>query len=273
MNLFTRSAALLSLLLVTASSFAVTVKYEVRNLQSNNGWIHYPDLDFSNATSAILTLEKTDPHTDAQLKSVDITFPNAAKLSAKDFKKVNGIYRAIVNDAWIYRQIVVDVHSWDFNHANNSYVTIDVAVSEKIGLINPENEERGENLLIAHGQLSDITTSKVVDTASAIINGKRANLSLKSRMGAPSPEAGGGEGGFAIDVLWMGRGEKTIYINSGFPQNHYDFVTPVGLVLEELTSSAGPTIRVTAKDYQGNTLSTPPVRLRELLDQAYGPQP
>lgn len=274
MNFFTRSATLLSLLLATASSFAVTVKYELRDIQSNNGWISYPGLDFSNATSAVLTVEKTTPESEPQLKSLDITFPNAAKLAARDFKKVDGfMYRAAVNDAWIYRQVLVDIHGFDFNYPGNAHITIDVAVSERVGFINPENEERGEHLLLAHGSLKDITATKVIDTGSAIINGKRANLSLKNRLAIPSPEAGGGEGGFAIDVLWMGRGEKTIYINSGFPPNYYDFITPTGLVLEELTSPEGPMIGVIARDHNGHVMPSPMFRLKELLEQAYGPQP
>lgn len=272
MTLFIRTATLVSLLLATTSSFAITTKYELRDLHSHNGWINYPGLDFSNATSAVLTIEKTTPEMEPQLKSLDVTFPNAAKLSAKDFKRVNGVYRAIVSDAWIYRQIVVDVLIPDFNNINNNFINIDVAISEKVGFINPQNEERGEHLLMIDGLTHDITSSKIVDTASAIINGKRANLSLKSRLSAPLPEAGGGEGGYAIDVLWMGRGEKTIYIHSGFPQNYYEFITPVGLILEELTAPEGPMISVTAKDPQGNLIPSPPFRLKELLDQAYGPQ-
>jgi hypothetical protein len=275
MNFFTRSTALfscaLAFSLTAASSFAVTVKYEVENLQSNNGWISYPGLDFSNATSATLSVEKDSPGVEPRLKSLDITFPNAAKLSAKDFKKVDGfIYRAVVDDAWIYRQVIVDLHGADFNNPNG-YLTIDVAVSERQGFINPENEERGEHILLAHGQLKDVTTSKVVDTGSAVVNGKRANLSLKSRLGVPAPEAGSGEGGFAIDVLWLGRGEKTIYLPSGFPQQHFDFITPIRLVLEDLTSPDGPMIRVVAKDDHGYEISNPPFRLKQLLDQAYGP--
>lgn len=274
MNLFTRSFTLLSLLLATASSVAVTVKYELRDLQSNNGWIQYPGLDFSNATSAVLVVEKTDPYTTPQIKSLDITFPNASKLSARDFKSVDGyIYRAIVDNAWIYRQVVVDLHNPNFNDLQNASVIIDVAISERIGLLNQENEERGEHILLAHGQLKDITSSKVVDTASVIVNGKKANLSLKSRLGFPSPEAGGGPGGFVLDVLWMGRGEKTIYIDAGFSPNQYDFITPIGLVLEGVNSSEGPMIGVIAKDEHGNQIPSPLYRLRDLLEQAYGPLP
>lgn len=271
MNLFSRGITLFSLLLATASSFAVTVKYELRDLQSNNGWIHYPGLDFSNATSAVLVVEKTDAYTEPKIKSLDITFPNAAKLSARDFKMVNGMYRAVVDDAWIYRQVIVDLHNPNFHDPYHSNVAIDVAVSERIGLLNPENEERGEHILLAHGQLKDITSSKVVDTASVIVNGKKANLSLKSRLGFPSPEAGGGPGGFVIDVLWMGKGEKTIYIDAGFSPNQYDFITPIGLVLEDINSSQGPMIGVIAKDEHGNQIPSPLLRLKDLLEQAYGP--
>lgn len=275
MNFFTRSTTLfsfaLTLSLAATSTFAVTVKYELKNLQSNNGWIHYPDLDFSNATSAILTVEKRDPYSEPQIKSLDITFPNAAKLSAKDFKQVNvdgSGHRAVVDDAWIYRQVIVDIHGINF-YDPQSHLTIDVAVSEKQGFINPENQERGEHILLAHGQLKDITTSKIVDTGSAVVNGKRANLSLKNRL-AISPS---GAGSFAIDVLWMGKGENTIYVDSGFTPNYFDFVTPIALILEDLTSPEGPMIKVTAKDYNGNQIEGQPLRLKALLEQAYGPQP
>jgi hypothetical protein len=274
MNFFNRTAILLSLLLVTPSSFAVTVKYELRDIQSNNGWIHYPGLDFSNATSALLTIEKTSPETEPQLKSLDITFPNAAKLSVKDFKKVDGFtYRAFVNNAWIYRQVSVDVSIFDLNNFHNPSISIDVAISEGAGFINPEGEEQGEQIFQVYGFLRDITSTKVIDNGSVIINGKRANLLLKNRLGVPSPEAGGGAGGYTSDVLWMGKGEKTIYIPSDFPPNYYDFITPTGLVLEELTSPEGPMIGVIARDHNGNVIPSPMFRLKELLEQAYGPQP
>lgn len=268
-----RVFVLLGIFVASASSYAKTFTYEVKDLMSHNGTISYPGLDFNAASSAVLTVYQASAETEPQIETLKLSFPNATTLVVRDFKKVDGmIHRAVVDDAWIYRQLIVNVHGSDLNPYNNNQFHIEVKVSEKAGFINTAGEERGETVLMAFGMLQDITPAKVADVASAIVDGKRVNLSLSSKLGVPVT---GGEGGFIIDANWFGKGQKKLYVNSGFPQQHFGFIEPIRLVIEEVDLPDGKDQLITlfAKDPMGGEIAAPSVRLRELLDQAYGPQP
>lgn len=274
MQIFIRIFVILSILLSSSFTYAKTFKYELKDLNSHNGNINYPGLDFNAASSAVLTVNQASAEAEPQLTALEIHFPNATKLIVRDFKKIDGmIYRGVVNDAWIYRQLVVDVHRSDLNPYTNMFVHIEVSVSEKAGFINPEGEERGEGVLMAFGILQDATPATIADTAFTSVDGKQVNLSLSTNLGVPIT---GGEGGFIIDANWYGKGQKKLYMFSGFPQRLYGFITPIRLVIEEIDSPTGkdPMITIFARDPAGYEIRSPSVRLKELLDQAYdAPQP
>ena len=275
MRLSFRTTLLASALLAATVAQAKTFKYELTDLHSNNGFINYPGLDFNNATSAILTVTQDSPEAQAKISSLEIKFPQASKLVARDFQNVDGnMYRALVNDAWIYRQVVVNLNSPDLNPYNHAPVNIEVNVSEKAGFINPEGEAQGQPVLMSFGMLNDITPAKTVDTASVIMNGKRLNLALSSNLSGPSANSMGGPGGFVIDATWMGKGQQKLYINSGFPQEFFGFVTPIALILDELDGPEGKEymLSVQAKDHNGVEIPSPMMPLKDLLEQAYGPQ-
>lgn len=272
-TLFLRTLVLLSLLLAATSSYAKTFTYELKDLNSHNGNLSYPGLDFNAASSAVLTVSQASVEAQPELETLKLRFPNATTLIVRDFKKIDGmIYRAVVNNAWIYRQVIVDVHGSDLNPYINASFHIEVSVSEKYGFINSESEERGETVLMAFGLLRDITPATIADVASATVDGKRVNLSLSTKLGAPET---GGEGGFIIDANWFGKGRQKLYVNSGFPQQHFGFVEPIRLLIEEVDMPDGKDQLVTIffKDQMGNEVPAPSVRLKTLLDEAYSPQP
>jgi len=277
MKLFIRSIMVVLGFFVATSAYAVTLKYDLNALNSHNSSIHYPGLDFSNAKSAVLTVNKTVSGVEPELASLVLTFPEVAKLTATGFKKMDGgFYRAVVSNAWIYRQVVVDVHTGDFNAFHNGHVFIEVSVSEKYAFIQPEEDTKGENIFMAFGDLRDITATKIVDIESRIVNGKKLTLSLKDRLGIAPQDVviNGNREGFVVDALWMGKGQKTLYIPSFLSMHEYDYITAVGLVIEESATPMGIEylVSVKFKDQQGIELTSPSIPLTQLLDSVYPPQ-
>lgn len=275
MKCFARTLGLIAFTLASTASVAKTYKYDFVQIHSNNGFIQYPGLDFNQAKTVALTVNKDPLSPEVTINSLEITFPNAAKLLATGFKKLENTdtYRAIVNDAWVYRQIMVDIRGVDFNLAQITHPTIEVSVSEKSVFIQPEADFKGHSLFFVDGDLRDITVSKVVDTESVIIDGKRVNLSLKENLSfaQPAVPVNGAREGFVIDALWFGKGQKTFYIPAPVPNTEYDRYDAIGLILEELDGPAGKEylLGVKFKDASGYEQIVPAQPLRPLLNTAY----
>lgn len=278
MNRFSRSMAVTLLSVISVSSYAKTFKYELTNIHSGNGEVTYPNLEFSQAQSAVFTINKDPLNTDLQISSVEIAFPNAAKLLATGFKKVNhDTYRAVVNNAWIYRQVFVDIRGVDFNSPQEGAPIIEAFISEKFAFNQPEIDPTGAHLFHLHGEgLRDITLSKVADMASVTLDGKRLTLSLKSNLSfAPSGEPMSGHNkGFVVEALWMGKGQKTMYIPAPFPAEDYDGIEAIGININEHAAPNGSeyTVVIKFRDQNGHEIFTPEFPLPHLIGEVYGQQ-
>ncbi len=280
MNKFTRYLGVALVSLLSASTYAKTFKYDLTAISSYQGPIQYPRLSFNQAKSAIFTVNKDPLSPEVQISSLEINFPEAAKLVATGFKKVeteSGVYRAIVNDVWIYRQIVVDVRNVDFNRTQMASPRIEVYLSEKSVFIQPENnaDPKGERLFEVNGILRDITTARIADTATATVSGKKLTLSLKDLLSFAPAEAqiNGIREGFVIDALWQGKGQKTIFVPAFVPLEEFDRYTAIALLLTERDSPVGKEqfFSVKYKEEGSNyELITPEQPLKPLLDSAFG---
>ncbi|RYY03652.1 MAG: hypothetical protein EOO53_07045 [Gammaproteobacteria bacterium] len=258
-------------LLVALGSVAIaeakTTRYELSNARSSQGWINYPGLDFNNVTSAVLIVTKTPPAIEPKIVSLEVTFPNMAKLTATNFKLIEGRrYRALVAGAWIYKEVIVDLDSFQLD----APIHFGVFVSERTAFINPvsDNQSLNASLFTLNGLLTDVTATKVVDQEILTVANKKLTLSLRDRLiyqAQPRAE------GFAIDALWYGKGAKTLIIPAPVPRDFFDNIDVVGIAISGTASD--PLISVKFKDYNGGESQSPQVRLRDLLDQNYGPTP
>jgi hypothetical protein len=249
---------------------AKTTKYELINLSSQNGDggnALYPGLQFYQATSATLTVTTIAPDFEPKISLLEVTFPNAAKFKATNFKLIEGTkYRAYVADAWVYRELIVDL---DFNAAGP--VMIQTYISDRVGFIKPATNAQSFppiTLFSVFGSLNDITPTRVVDQKVLTVAGKKLILSLRDRLllnGQFIPE------GFAVDALWYGKGTKTLVLPAPFGRDMFDKVEVVALVIDGNIND--PVVSVKFKDPNGNEIPSSPIRLRDLLDQAYGPTP
>ncbi|PUA30310.1 MAG: hypothetical protein B0W54_07330 [Cellvibrio sp. 79] len=286
MNRFVRNLGVTLFSLISATTYAKTFKYDLNALSSFQGPIHYPNLNFNQAKSAIFTVNKDPLSPEFQISSLEVSFPEAAKLVATGFKKIEpNLYRAVVNDIWVYRQVIVDVKDVDFNRPQFNSPQIAVYISEKSAFIQPETNTdfRGEPLFNVHGMIRDVTPAKIADTAVTTVSGKKLTLSLKDLLTyiAPGPYNGGdfpqGPGeGFVIDALWQGKGQKTIFIPAPVPVEEFDRYTAVALTLTERPSPFGTEYFFSIKyKEEGSTseFNTPEQPLKPLLDNLYGVTP
>lgn len=280
MNNVIRNIGITLLSIVSASSYAKTFKYELTDIFSSNGTVTYPSLEFGQAQSAVFTVNKDPLSPNFQISSLEVTFPTAAKLVATGFKQVDhDTYRAVVNDAWIYRQIFIDVRGLDFNYPHRSSPLIEASISEKSIFIQPEADVTGQPLFILHSPfMRDITASKIADTASVVLAGKRLTLSLKNNLGVVSTTNGPGSStqeGFVVDALWMGKGQKTLYIPAPVPVEEFDGFEAIAIDINERPTPQGVeyTLVIKFKDPHGSEISTPELPLMHLLEIAYGSQP
>lgn len=264
--IFSSAFTFLFVLLATTAS-AKTLKYELQDVMSHNGMIAYPGLDFHDVQSAKLTLEKQENNPEPELVSLDLVFPNAAPLKVRDFiKQGPDLYRASVTVAWVFREIHVELQVSELIAGTPVHVIVKVV--ENTSYLNPIANSSGSDLFIVHGMLKDVTPSKVVDTGFAMVDGKRVNLSLKDRLGFSETTP---QFGFAIDALWHGKGQKTLYIHPPVGFEQFDFVEPIALIIESMNGPNGVENMVSVKFIlAGEEVSTPPFPLVDLLNEAYG---
>ncbi len=262
----------LSFAVFVVSAEAKTSRYELTAINGNPGYVQYPRLDLLNPKSAVLTVVKNAPLYETHLTSLEITFPTAAKFTATNFKLIEGKHRAIVNGAWIYKEVIVEMD--DIPLQPGLPQNIRVYVSERTAFINPQAETPDHSTLLftVNGVPRDITPVRIVDTESILIGGKRVTLSLRDRLlintapwtGTYIPD------GFVVDVLWYGRGTKTLYLQAPVAPYEFDSIEVIDLILSG-TTDADRTVSVKYKDRHGSELTSPTMLLKDLLDQAYGP--
>lgn len=267
MKIFIRSISLVLILFSVASAQAKTFKYDLIQMGSNPGPVRYEGLEFYNPSSAILTIVNTPPSTEIKL-AVEISFPKAAKLFATNFKSIDGSkYRAVVNDVWIYKEVIVEVENMPVRIGHP--VEIKVFVSERSAFNNPvaDNEPNYRSALFhVSGQIRDITPTRTVDTLTTTVFNKKLILSLKDRL-VFNPEER--RESFAIEATWYGKGTKTLYLPAPVQPSEFDDVEAIALNIRGGTPE-NPLVEVTYKTSDNREMPSEIRSLQELLSKAYG---
>ena len=262
-----RSISLLCVIFSMASAEAKTFKYDLAQINSRQGSVHYNGLDFSHASSAIITVVKTPPSTESKL-TVEINFPHAAKLFASNFKAVDDSkYRAIVSDVWIYKEVIVEVDTLPL--AINRPVRVQVFVSERAAFNNPvtDNQPNMEALLFElSGQMRDITPTRTIDTLTSTIYNKRINLYLKDRLASNdfTPSSA------VIEATWYGKGTKMLHVPISVPWTEFDEIEVIGFTLQGPVEDPLVVVKYKNVNDDSERLTTP-ITVQELLGRAYGP--
>lgn len=266
MNILKKALSTAVIFSLASIAHAKTYTYDLANVMSAPGPVMYPGLDLNRAKSAILTVNR-NPGETPEIRSLEITFPNAGKFRTGVFKRLeDGRYRAIVSNAWVFKEVIVQLEGNPELFAN-SPAFISVLVSETTSNLNPEAMNQGSRLFDVQGIVRDITNMATVDTAAVMLDGKRVSLNLKDRVGVSATD---GQQGFILDTQWMGRGQKLIYIPAPFGPSEWDRLDPIGIILEGSTTD--PTIQVRFKD-NGSEQKSPPILLRALMQQNFPSNP
>lgn len=262
MNLLQKALSTAVLFGLASIAQAKTYTYELANLNSGPGPVNYPGLDLNQAKSAVLTVNRNAGQL-PEIRSLEITFPNAGKLRTGAFKRLdNGHYRALVSGAWVFKEVIVQFEG-NPDILTNGPAFISISVSETTSNLNPEALNQGSMLANVHGIVRDITSMSTVDTAAILLDGKRLSLNLKDRLGTSPTD---GQQGFILDATWMGRGQKFVYLPAPVGPNESDRIDPIGIVLEG--PSSDPTVSIRFKD-NGNEQMSPPIPLRHLTQQYF----
>ncbi|WP_444914162.1 hypothetical protein [Microbulbifer sp. TRSA007] len=261
-----------SVALLAFGAQAKTFQYELQDLGSFGGEIQYPGLDLEGASSVILTVDQEDQWSPAILTSLEINFPNAPSLSVSNFQVDDGGWRheAIVDGVWVYRQLDIVVDGLDLESSNNTMINIEGYVSEANNFI---GEERSLNfdqrLFTVHGQLIDVTPSKVVDVASFTVDGNPVELSLRDNP-ILDPNSISGDMVFVVELLWFGEGKEVYHFHAPFGDES-KFYEAYKLEASTTPSPDGDetAIRIKVKDAQGMEFETHHVYLEDMLREAY----
>ncbi|HMW73328.1 MAG TPA: hypothetical protein PKD17_15975, partial [Cellvibrionaceae bacterium] len=167
---------------LAGTAHAKTYTYELTNLNSSNSQIIYPGLDLNGAKSATFTVNRNGNEL-PEIRSFEITFPNAGKLRTGAFKRLeDGRYRALVSGAWVFKEVIIQLDG-NSDFVTNSFAHIQIFVSETTSNLNPEALNQGPILATAGGVVRETTNLVTVDSTAIMIDGKRLSLNLKDRLG------------------------------------------------------------------------------------------
>jgi len=214
----------------------------------------YSRLDLYSVSKVKIVTEKSSDLSNKEILRAEIHFPNANKLVATGFKRIDNKYRAVVNNAWVFRQVIVDIipepYLESYTNAN-----IEIYVAESGNYLNSSSNELGERMFAAWGILKDKTPNSLADTTSVIHQGKRAYIKLYQR---ESSNEAGDQHGHPVKINHLGNGEFTRYI----PINRN--ATAVAFLTTETEGVTFYSIR--HKDEFGHLIETPPEPIEQLFN-------
>lgn len=245
---------------------AATMQYTVQPDQANYTG-SYPNLDlFSlNQIKVTATTNDNDPFEPAAVTRVELVFDNATNLVATNFKQdqFDMTQRSIVNNAWIYRSLLVEV-SADPEMLEGSPFQVNLAVVESNNYLNNLTTMTPPWFIFdAQGLLTDVSTVKIADVARTNLDGKAVTLKLEQK-----PSSLGGQPVFNIQSSWLGHGDKDLELFSG-AGGPVSGLTAIALIISEVSGPMGVEVEVAVEyeDAFGMRSISMPENLRYLLEQ------
>ncbi|WP_096085407.1 hypothetical protein [Agaribacterium haliotis] len=262
-----RNSLVLGCAFLPLSVLAEQNKYEVLH-PSVNYQPFYPGLDLNQLESMELSTESSEHSPEDKLTQLKLEFRNATDLVAKNFSYDGANYRAIVNGAWVYKQVLVEVSGPEI-HADGP-VNVRLYVVEQQSNLNNPGHSFGAELLSAEGHAEDITPNALADATTIKMQGKNLNLRLYKRI---ERDRMSGQQGFKVETRWLGHGDRAFYVAAPFPAPEAERFTAIGLDIQSEILPEGETeflFQIRYEDEFGGQTTTPLEPLRPYLDQAYG---
>ncbi|BFM10927.1 hypothetical protein R50072_10800 [Simiduia litorea] len=270
----TQWIASLIMVLVTSIASANQYQYEGVFAQSGDSQL-FQGLNLQGVNKVTLQASDQFDGPDLRLDQLTIQFSNAAPLLARDFKLVDGHrYLALVEDAWVFNRLLVEIDANSLNQHNQLMVRVMVVdVSSRLSDL---RQAFGPELVHVNAMLRDVTPKVLADSASLVVEGKNLTLQLFDRLGSHDPlsmepPVPGFEQGFSLTANWQGKGVKTFFLPApAGPDNFRDF-TAVALLIESIEAPHGTDhfVRIKFKDPTGFTQESQPVFLNQAIMQLY----
>ena len=231
----------------------------------------YPGLDLSYTKKIKIKASNSIYDPMLAIDELEIIFENATNFKATNFKYTNGSYKAVVEDAWIYRKVFVEVSAPE-ELGSNKDIYVSLSVVEFEGVLDDVNMSHGQPIYDGHAILEDVTPDILVDQETIILDGKNMTIQLFKRAKS------GMEGeGFKLVTNWFGHGQRTIYLPTPFPISEAHMYNAIGIDMNSHELPDGYVdhlISIRYEDlfggYSGDSSIEP---LAPYIEQAYGYYP
>lgn len=231
----------------------------------------YPGLNLNELNKISIQVTRKDYTPEPVLDRVSLDFSSATDLVATNFSQDGNIYRALVNGAWVYKQVLVEVEAMG-PISHNSNLQVRVSVVDQVSNLNQTGFSFGMETLSANGMLMDVTPNLLADKAVIMLEGKRLLLKLfRNPTDVYSPMYGGSYG-FKVEADWLGHGVQSFAIPAPFGPIDADRFDAVALKIDSFPIS--PTemeynIAVEYTDPSGASTLTPFTSLRGELSRIF----
>lgn len=271
---FITALLLTPLCLAVLSAQADIENYTFHGSPNNNAF-QFPGLDLNGDVIGKLNLKRNSPGdfppslTEFNILKLALSFDSAPELIATNFtfNPNTGGYITSINGAWVFRTVNVEVYDINLEQQQFSY-RVSVETSKNLTHKN-HPQALGEQvvLLESSGFLTNQTPFKLVDATNIIVNGKRLSIKLNGNMGSNNnPEKGMIGAGIELKLLWLGRGEKLLYIPA--PAS----VKPVAIVVDTFNIDGDVHYEYFIRYEENNALiETPREPLLPRLDELFLP--
>ncbi|GAA4358239.1 hypothetical protein [Kangiella marina] len=277
MRAFKALLSTLLLCLFTLSAQAGTAQYEIYH-PVHGSTVPFPNLDLNGVETIKVHTSNSIHDPMENIDYLELVFKNATNLVAKNFKKEDDsysgsqVYRAVVQDAWVYSKVIVKVTT-DGPISGGKNLFIELEVAELTYELNDPVYSHGVVIFNADGILSDVTPTVVADVETVTHQNDELSLTLHQK---PKFDEFTGEG-FKIKANWMGHGERTLTIPAPFSSEEYSFFRAAGIEVQSETFPDGfveHQFRIKYEDaFGGYTQYTPFESLNMYIDQAYQATP
>lgn len=252
----------LSMILAASSLCASATETRTYEVVHSQGQIstYFPGMQIEQITEGKVQFDYRPHSPEPTLESVSFDFGMAGRLKASDFSEKEyepGVHRAIIEDVWVYRHVLVEVDVTNLPH-----IRLTVMVPEFQSYTAPIEHAHGPALYQGDVYLEDVTPSYTVDSKVVALDDDEVKLDLQNSIDWE-------RSALVINTLWMGHGERQIHIPAEhlFPGES----KPLAIQLKTFEGPYGPEhdISVTYENGGSYIEETQIQPLRMLLDEAY----
>lgn len=250
---------LLGITMLAASSacLAADTEFSVTELGSYDFPTQYHQLDLSNATDVKLIVSDHQPinngHT-SLIESIDIIFPKANDLHAKDLKRIDDhTYFGQVDGAWIYKTVNVVVRAPE-GLTQDAEFNIQVSIADlNSNTFNaPANGSNDEYMLVdLIGNLNDTSDKVLADETQIIKNNKKLTISVYRDLKKAEYDSVA----FDLHIDWLGNGSASSSIFAPIPASDINQFKAISISIDD-PENIDPMVSLKLKGLAGEEFIT-----------------